>query len=232
MITILTTPTRVEIMLRAGKPLPTADLAAHRAWALASPNSPAAPSPFAARRWSQTPRRPEPCSRSRCGCTRAPTVPTTRPARGWSTGSSCAADQSPGACSKPAACRRGGVCPTRLRRVGGTGPRRVAGCRREHRRTGHGTGSPSLTPQELQIVRLVSEGLSNRQVAEQMFLSPRTVEYHLYKVYPKLGIGSRTELIRRRASSWPGRPPADQRSDRAVDPLQYRPQWIYRCPSP
>lgn len=59
------------------------------------------------------------------------------------------------------------------------------------------TGFAELTPQELQIGRLVSEGLSNRQVAEQLFLSPRTVEYHLYKVYPKLGIGSRTELIRR-----------------------------------
>jgi DNA-binding NarL/FixJ family response regulator len=73
----------------------------------------------------------------------------------------------------------------------------------ELRAAGESTSEPArdhfaeLTPQELQIVRLVSEGLSNRQVAEQLFLSPRTVEYHLYKVYPKLGIGSRTDLIRR-----------------------------------
>jgi DNA-binding CsgD family transcriptional regulator len=75
--------------------------------------------------------------------------------------------------------------------------------RAELRAAGESTTGPArdgfteLTPQELQIVRLVSDGLSNRQVAEQLFLSPRTVEYHLYKVYPKLGIGSRTDLIRR-----------------------------------
>jgi DNA-binding CsgD family transcriptional regulator len=53
-----------------------------------------------------------------------------------------------------------------------------------------------LTPQELQVVRLAAEGLSNRDIAAQLFLSHRTVEYHLYKAYPKLGIGSRSELAR------------------------------------
>jgi ATP/maltotriose-dependent transcriptional regulator MalT len=56
-------------------------------------------------------------------------------------------------------------------------------------------GLESLTPQELQIVRFVSQGSSNRDVAAKLFISPRTVEYHLYKVYPKLGISSRTQLI-------------------------------------
>lgn len=51
-----------------------------------------------------------------------------------------------------------------------------------------------LTPQELQVVRLAAAGTSSREIAAQLFLSPRTVEYHLYKAYPKLGVSSRKEL--------------------------------------
>jgi DNA-binding NarL/FixJ family response regulator len=51
-----------------------------------------------------------------------------------------------------------------------------------------------LTPQELQVIRLAAGGLSNRDIAAQMFLSPRTIGYHLYKAYPKLGVASRAEL--------------------------------------
>ncbi|MBB5956325.1 DNA-binding CsgD family transcriptional regulator [Saccharothrix tamanrassetensis] len=53
-----------------------------------------------------------------------------------------------------------------------------------------------LTPQELQVVRLAAGGLSNRDIAAQLFLSPRTVGHHLYRAYPKLGITKRTELAR------------------------------------
>ncbi|WP_433465102.1 AAA family ATPase [Spirillospora sp. CA-128828] len=53
-----------------------------------------------------------------------------------------------------------------------------------------------LTPQELQVVRLAAEGLSNREIGAQLFLSPRTVGYHLYNAYPKLGVAVRAELAR------------------------------------
>jgi DNA-binding CsgD family transcriptional regulator len=51
-----------------------------------------------------------------------------------------------------------------------------------------------LTAQETQIARLAREGLSNPEIGARLFLSPRTIEYHLGKVFTKLGIGSRTEL--------------------------------------
>lgn len=51
-----------------------------------------------------------------------------------------------------------------------------------------------LTPQELQVVRRAATGMSNREIAAELFLSPRTVGHHLYKAYPKLGVGRRAEL--------------------------------------
>ena len=51
-----------------------------------------------------------------------------------------------------------------------------------------------LTPQELQIARLASEGMSNREIGTRLYLSHRTVGSHLYRVFPKLGITSRAQL--------------------------------------
>jgi DNA-binding CsgD family transcriptional regulator len=51
-----------------------------------------------------------------------------------------------------------------------------------------------LTPQEEQIARLAREGLSNPEIGAMLYLSPRTIEWHLHKVFAKLGIKSRSDL--------------------------------------
>jgi predicted ATPase/class 3 adenylate cyclase/DNA-binding CsgD family transcriptional regulator len=61
------------------------------------------------------------------------------------------------------------------------------------------SGWASLTPAELAVVRLVSEGLPNKDIAERLFVSPRTVQAHLTHVYTKLGLSSRVQLAQEAA---------------------------------
>src|SRR5262249_53177932 len=56
--------------------------------------------------------------------------------------------------------------------------------------------SEELTPQELQIALLVAEGRTNKEVGAALFLSHKTVEFHLGRIYRKLNVGSRVELAR------------------------------------
>jgi DNA-binding CsgD family transcriptional regulator len=68
---------------------------------------------------------------------------------------------------------------------------RAAGARR--RRGGVEDGRP--TAQELRVAAAVRRGATNREIAAQLFLSPKTVEFHLSQIYAKLGVHSRTQLV-------------------------------------
>lgn len=59
----------------------------------------------------------------------------------------------------------------------------------------HGQGARDrLSPQELHIAKMVADGLSNREIGQQLYLSHRTVGSHLYRIFPKLGITSRSQM--------------------------------------
>ena len=66
-----------------------------------------------------------------------------------------------------------------------------------------------LTPQEGEIASLAAAGLTNKQIAERLFLSPRTVGSHLHRIFPKLGIATRAALRDALASTPPAPPGED-----------------------
>ena len=61
------------------------------------------------------------------------------------------------------------------------------------------SGWASLTPSELDVARLVSKGLASKEIATQLFVSPRTVQTHLTHIYTKLGLTSRVQLAQEAA---------------------------------
>ena len=105
-----------------------------------------------------------------------------------------------------------GATPDRRPRPAARGPRAVhllwrrqafaARARRELLATGETArkrtdeARDDLTPQELQIAQFARDGLSNAEIGARLFISPRTVEYHLHKVFTKLDITSREHLDR------------------------------------
>ena len=67
------------------------------------------------------------------------------------------------------------------------------------RRLERGYDPPAADPQgngsqELQIAEMAATGLSNREIGQKLYLSHRTVESHLYRIFPKLGVTSRSQL--------------------------------------
>jgi DNA-binding NarL/FixJ family response regulator len=69
-------------------------------------------------------------------------------------------------------------------------------------------GPASLTPQQRQIADLAAAGLTNKQIGERLYLSPRTVSTHLHQLFPKLGVTTRAAL-RDALTDFPSEQPGD-----------------------
>ena len=80
--------------------------------------------------------------------------------------------------------------------MGRTGEARAACCRGGTAFRAPPDAWYQLTAQETQIAKLVAQGLSNKEIGRRLFLSHRTVSSHLYRMFPKLGVTSRAQLVR------------------------------------
>ena len=126
-----------------------------------------------------------------------------RAAVAWSTSPAPASATANGSVASTGASTRASSCEPPTRCSAASGPRglpsapvtsSLATGETVRKRTDDARGV--LTPQEAQIARLAREGLSNVEIGAQLFISPRTVEYHMHKVFVKLDITSRRQLRR------------------------------------
>ncbi len=86
------------------------------------------------------------------------------------------------------------------------------------RSTADGRGGAALTPREHEIASLAASGLTNKQIAQRLHLSPRTVSGHLYRIFPKLGVATRAGLRDALTAAAPPAGGADDRSEATRDP--------------
>lgn len=86
----------------------------------------------------------------------------------------------------------------------------------------------SLTPRELEILRLAAGRLGDKEIAQQLNLSPRTVQNHLHRAYDKLGVSNRAQAARLLSNSYSGEsaplsPPPQSKSDAGVAEVEVEP---------
>jgi len=72
----------------------------------------------------------------------------------------------------------------------------------------NGNGLSLLSRREMEVVRCLAEGLTNREIAERLQLSQHTIKNYLFRVFDKLGVSSRVELLFMTLNQWSKAPPS------------------------